>query len=63
MNVEDQATALEELARMAALQTRKPEGPAATGLCLNCGAAINQPRRWCDADCHSDWEARAKRST
>ena len=32
----DQGNAAAELFRQEALTTRKPEGPAATGYCLNC---------------------------
>ena len=26
------------------------------GECYFCGAAIEHPRRWCDASCRDDWE-------
>ena len=38
------------------LSRRCAEAPAATGLCLNCGAVVDPPRRWCDADCRDDWQ-------
>lgn len=48
----------ERLAReMDALLKRRAEaGPAPTGQCLWCGAPLDPPRRWCDADCLNDWE-------
>jgi hypothetical protein len=52
----DRASAIEELRRRAALQMRKPEGPAATGYCLNCDAHLSPKQRWCDADCRNDWQ-------
>jgi hypothetical protein len=35
----------------------KPLYPPANG-CLNCGAALEQPLRFCDADCKQDLEKR-----
>lgn len=35
--------------------------PSGIGLCLNCGAGIEDARRWCDAECRDDWEAEQKR--
>lgn len=42
---------------------RKVQQPALLMLyCLNCGTALPLPpfplRRWCDAECRDDWEAR-----
>lgn len=57
----DIATRQEELARRSALaSSRKPEGPAYTGFCLNCDEPLppSTVRRWCDADCARDWERR-----
>ena len=43
-----------------ALRTRKAEGPAATGFCLNCDEPCDF--RWCDGVCRDAWEAtRTKR--
>lgn len=61
MTDDDRATQQEELAREACLKLRKPEGPAATGHCLNCGDDLDGGQRWCDADCRVDWEARTAR--
>lgn len=43
-----------ELAHLVA--RRRAEAPAATGFCLHCGAVVDPPRRWCDADCRDDWQ-------
>lgn len=43
-------------------KSRKPEGPAPTGFCLNCGEALPPFQRWCDHDCYSDWSRRKKMS-
>lgn len=61
MTDDDRATQQEELAREACLKLRRPEGPAATGYCLNCGEQLEHNHRWCDADCRRDWEARVGR--
>lgn len=34
---------------------RKPEGPAATGFCLNCDHPLPEGLRWCDGLCRDDW--------
>ncbi|WP_156137247.1 hypothetical protein [Tepidimonas taiwanensis] len=49
------------------MQSRRPEGPAATGVCLWCGEPLPMPPlcesaamlapRWCDAACRDAWEA------
>jgi len=60
----DDAQEREEELRARALQFRKPEGPPACGYCYNCGEALGQGVRWCDADCREDWEKdqRAKKN-
>lgn len=35
---------------------KKPEGPEATGQCLQCGENVAAPRRWCNADCRDEYE-------
>ena len=55
-DVVDQGNAAAELFRQEALTTRKPEGPAATGYCLNCEAHLAPRQRWCDVACRTDWE-------
>lgn len=45
---------------------RRNQAPAkeirGIGLCLNCGAAVEDDRRWCDIECRADWErANARR--
>ena len=52
----DQANDAADIFRKSALSQRKPEGPAATGFCLNCDARMAQGQRWCDAACREDWE-------
>lgn len=31
-----------------------------TGVCLTCETPLNDARRWCDADCRDQWEARRR---
>lgn len=57
----DQASQFEELRRVIAQRTRRPDGPQATGICLFCGEPLPAGQRWCDADCRDDWE-RAQRA-
>ena len=60
-DIADLASEREELIRAAALAERKPEGPKATGHCLECGhpfAVHKDGRRWCNAECRDDWERR-----
>lgn len=57
----DRATEIEERDREQALAMRKPEGPAATGFCLNCEEPLEDGRRWCDKDCSTDWQRRQPR--
>lgn len=41
----------------ASLTNLKPVPPPhGVGLCLNCGAAVEGDKRWCDPDCLKDWE-------
>lgn len=44
-----------------ALAQRKPAGPAPTGYCLCCGEAVDDGRRWCDAECRDAWQADQRR--
>lgn len=60
MTLDDQASDREEQFREAALQTRKPEVPKATGRCLNCDEPT--PGRFCDTDCRDDWQKREGRA-
>ena len=55
-DIVDQANAISEVYTRAAVSTRKPEGPKATGYCLWCEDPVESPRRWCDADCRDQWE-------
>lgn len=44
----------EELA-LKEVRSRKPKAEF-TGYCLSCHEVVEQPRRWCDADCRDLWE-------
>lgn len=57
----DIASERAQLALDAAMTVRKPEGPAATGRCLYCGAPNHAMLRWCDADCRDEWELERER--
>ena len=50
----EEREALAGPARIAA--SRKPEGPAVTGACLNCDEPLAPPCRWCSPDCLFDWQ-------
>lgn len=52
----DQANEAAEMFNRAAVSQRKPEGPAATGFCLNCEARLRESARWCDTHCRDDWD-------
>jgi hypothetical protein len=52
----DQANETAEIFRRSALSQRQPEGPKATGYCLNCDAHLAPKLRWCDVHCREDWE-------
>lgn len=52
----DQGNEAAEIFRRSALSQKRPEGPAATGYCLNCEAHLAPGQRWCDAGCRDDWE-------
>ena len=70
----DEASERTEAQIAAALANKMPEGPKATGYCLECGdelakvearGTIGPPRevrdmtrRWCNAQCRDDWEKR-----
>ncbi len=60
MDFYDSAARLELLDREMALRTRKEEGPAAAGCCLNCEEPLPEGQRWCDDDCRDDWSARLR---
>lgn len=56
MDDPDRATIREENARDDALRERKPEGPVATGQCLNCEKPLADGARWCDSECRDEWQ-------
>jgi hypothetical protein len=62
-DIADDAQAHIEREMSGLLARRKPSGPIATGRCLNCDEIVSDERRWCDKDCHSDWDktTRARR--
>lgn len=56
---DDADIAEKETSRLLELQltARKPEGPGATGRCLNCDKApLPVGHRWCNAECRDEWE-------
>lgn len=56
----DQGNEAAEIFRRSALSQRAPDGPAATGACLNCEHPLPAQQRWCDADCREDWSKRER---
>jgi hypothetical protein len=54
----DLAQMQQEMLEALQIQVRKPAGPPATGVCLYCGEPLPAGRRWCDAACRDDWQAR-----
>lgn len=54
----DRANDYTQVLTDAAVAFRKPEGPKATGFCLNCEEAVEEGRRFCNFDCMTDWEKR-----
>lgn len=51
--IQDRLEKDEELRRK---YTPKPAEIKGTGRCLYCNAEIDKDRRWCDADCRTDYE-------
>lgn len=56
----DQADEAQAAFHRAALSNVPPAAPIphGIGLCLNCDAAIDDDRRWCDAACRDEHQAR-----
>ena len=54
MNLDDQATALEELQRDIALTKRRPV-LAKIGACYNCNEPLRMIDTFCDFDCQQDY--------
>lgn len=52
------AERMEFLDALSVKNSRKPEGPVATGFCLNCGEPLEPGVRWCNRDCSTDWSKR-----
>jgi len=42
---------------------RRPEGPKATGQCLNCETPQPPGQRWCDWECKQDYDLRMSGQT
>lgn len=55
-DIVDAAQAAEEAYAREALSRRSTEIPHGVGLCLNCGAAVEGEKRWCDDECRDDYE-------
>jgi len=36
--------------------SKRPEGPAPTGLCLWCDEVVGDDQRWCDGECRDQYE-------
>ena len=60
MDESDQATDREIKDREMLMKLKKPEGPKATGFCLNCEEPLAPNIRWCDLFCQRDWLARQR---
>lgn len=62
MDILDQAAAVEELHRTAAMANRD-RGPviAAQGFCLCCDHPLPAGHRWCDAECRDVWQSQQPR--
>lgn len=62
-DIADQGNEAAELFLQVARRNQKPATEIkGLGFCLNCGAAVEGERRWCDTECRADWEqANAKR--
>lgn len=58
----DDANDMAEFFLKDALSRRKPEGPVATGFCLNCGDVLLEVR-WCSRECRDTWQRKQKGST
>jgi hypothetical protein len=44
-----------------AMRLKRPEGPAPTGWCLWCEDPVENPKRWCCAECRDHYEHAARR--
>jgi hypothetical protein len=64
MDIFDQATVQEELARELSIAAARNKPPVLipNGICYNCLTELiyndSAARCFCDADCHDDWQAR-----
>lgn len=56
----DHLTIRDEALMDALMKVRKPVGPLPKGCCLWCEEPLHEEgRRWCDADCRTDYERAA----
>lgn len=53
----DQSSDLSEKLLADALKNKKPEAPGYTGKCFFCGEPTPSPKRWCDKECLTLYEA------
>lgn len=65
MDIYDQATQQEELARsiaLSAIRSRANGMPQLipVGTCYNCNSSVSASLLFCDADCRDDWQHRNK---
>ena len=59
MNLDDSASALEELQRSIALTKRRPV-LAKIGACYNCSEPLSMSHNFCDFDCQQDYLRRVE---
>jgi uncharacterized protein with Zn-ribbon domain DUF2116 len=63
MDILDQADEAQAAFHRAALSAvPKPVVVHGIGMCLNCDAAIDDDRRWCDAACRDEHQAAQQRA-
>ncbi len=62
MDILDMADETQETFMRAAMSNvGRPLQVHGIGMCLNCGAAVDGERRWCDTDCRNDWERHGRK--
>lgn len=63
-DIADKAQAAEEMVLREALSAHRGPVtvPKGVGMCLNCGADVADDRRWCDAPCRDEYQARVQRA-
>ena len=65
MNIDDDATATEELFNRVAIYNARVKAKklTATGRCLWCEESVDGGRKFCDSDCSADFDKHSKRIT